>query len=173
MKSEQECIPVGCVPPAAVVVGGAGPDLPEFPPWMLAWTWSPWISPLGVGLDLIPLNLPLGCGPESDPPQFSPWVWAWIWSPSISPLGVGLDLIPSISSLGVGLEGGGSPCQGWGISLAGGYPGMHWGRLPLLTDRHLWKDNLGKLRLRAVNMPDMVFSLHHSPKLKVEFSWRT
>ena len=45
------------------------------------WTWPPWISPLDVGLDLIPLNFP-------------PWVWAWIWSPSISPLAVGLNLIP-------------------------------------------------------------------------------
>ena len=52
--------------------------------------WSPSISPLGVGLDLIPLNFPLGCGPGPDPPQFLAWVWAWIWSPSISPLGVGL-----------------------------------------------------------------------------------
>ena len=105
-----------------------------------AWIWSPSISPLGVGLDLIPLNSPLGCGPGSDPPQFPPWVWVWIWSPSIPPLGVGLDLIPlnfplgcgpgsdplqfppwvwawiwspSISPLGVGLEG---------VSLAGGSP---------------------------------------------------
>ena len=96
---KQECIPVGCVPPAAVVMGGFGPDPPEFPPWMLAWTWSPWIppwvwawiwsplgvgldlipsiSPLGVGMDLTPLNFPLGCGPGPDPPQFPPWVWAW------------------------------------------------------------------------------------------------
>ena len=187
MKSEQECIPVGCVPPAAVVVGGAGPDPPEFSPWLLAWTWSPWISPLGVGLDLILLNFPLGCGPGSDPPQFSPWVWAWIWSPSISPLGVGLNLIPLNFPLGCGpgpdppqfpprvwaWREGGLLARDGGSPWQGGYPGMHWGRLPLLTDRHLWKDNLGKLRLRAVNMPDMVFSLHHSPKLKVELSWRT
>ena len=79
------------------------------------WIWSPSISPLGVGLDLIPLNFPLGCGPGpdppqfplgcgpgSDPPQFPPWVWAWIWSPSISPLGVGLDLIPLNFPLGCG-----------------------------------------------------------------------
>ena len=33
--------------------------------------------PLGVGLDLIPLNFPLGCGPGPDPPQLPPWVWAW------------------------------------------------------------------------------------------------
>ena len=86
---KQECIPVGCVPPAAVVIGGV-------------WSWSPWISPLGVGLDLIPLNFPLGCGPGSDPPEFPPWVWAWIWSPSISPLAVGLDLIPLNFPLGCG-----------------------------------------------------------------------
>ena len=66
------------------------------------WIWSPSISPLGVGLDLIPLNFPLGCGPGSDPPQFPPWVWAWIWSPSISPLGVGLDMIPLNFPLGCG-----------------------------------------------------------------------
>ena len=54
------------------------------------------------GLDLIPLNFPLGCGPGSDPPQFPPCVWAWIWSPSISPLGVGLDLIPLNFPLGCG-----------------------------------------------------------------------
>ena len=84
---KQECIPVGCIPPTAVAVGGegvrrgAGPDPPQFPPWVWAWTWSPSISPLGVGLDLIPLNFPLGCGPGPDPPQFSPF-------------GVGLDLIP-------------------------------------------------------------------------------
>ena len=66
------------------------------------------------GLDLIPLNFPLGCGPGSDPPQFPlgcgpgpefpPWAWAWFWSPSISPLGVDLDLIPFNFPLGVGLD---------------------------------------------------------------------
>ena len=56
-----------------------------------AWTWSPSISPLGVGQDLIPLNFPIGCGPRPDPPQFPPWVWASTWSTSISPLGVGLE----------------------------------------------------------------------------------
>ena len=122
------------------------------------WSWSPWISPLGMGLNLIPLNLPLGCGPGSDPPQFLPWVWAWIWSPLISPLGVGLDLIPLNFPLGCGswpdppqfspwmwawrgdLLGrgvslvGGSPWQGGllvrGVSLAGGSPSMHRGRPP-------------------------------------------
>ena len=107
--------------------GGPGSDPPQFPPWVWAWIWSPSISPLGVGLDLIPLHFPLECGPGSDPPPFppwvwalirspsispwvwawtcspsiSPWVWAWIWSPSISPLGVGLDLIP-LNFLGCG-----------------------------------------------------------------------
>ena len=45
---QQECIPVGCVPPAAVAMGGA-------------WTRSSSTSPLGVGLDLIPLKFPLVC----------------------------------------------------------------------------------------------------------------
>ena len=83
----------------------------------------PSISPLGVGLDLIPLNFPLGCGPGSDPPQFHPWVWAWIWSPSISPMGVGLDLIPLNFPLGC-RPGGGSPFWGmppsWGGCFLGG-----------------------------------------------------
>ena len=102
----------------SLLLGGGGREGgawrgPPFPPWVWAWIWSPSISPLGVGLDLIPLNFtlrcvcldliplnfplvsldliplnfPLGCGPG-----FPSWVWAWIWSPSISPLGVGLDL---------------------------------------------------------------------------------
>ena len=53
LNMKQECIPVGCVPPAAVAVGGRG------------------------ALDQIPFNFPLGCGPGRDPPQFPPWVWAW------------------------------------------------------------------------------------------------
>ena len=48
-KNTQECIPVGCVPPTAVVMGG---------------------------LVLIPLNFPLGCWPGPDP-QFPPWMLAW------------------------------------------------------------------------------------------------
>ena len=46
--------PLGC---------GPGPDPPQLPPWLLAWTRSPSTSPLAVGLDQIPLNFPLGCGP--------------------------------------------------------------------------------------------------------------
>ena len=90
----------------------------NFPPWVWAWIWSPSISPLGVGLDLIPLNFPLGCGPGSDPPQFPPWVWAWTWSPSISHLGVGLDLIPLNFPLGCGPEP--DPLLGGGCLLLGG-----------------------------------------------------
>ena len=100
-----------------------------------AWIWPPSISPLGVGLDLMPLNFPLGCGPGSDPPQFPPWEWAWIWSPSISPLGVGLDWIPLNFCLGCGPGRGGCLLLGgvsflggaafWGVSLAGvfSFPG--------------------------------------------------
>ena len=46
--------PLGC---------GSGPDPPQFPPWLWAWTRSPSISPLAVGLDQIPLHSPLGCRP--------------------------------------------------------------------------------------------------------------
>ena len=110
------------------------------------WSWSPWISPLDVGLDLIPLNFPLGCGSGSDPPKFPPWVWAWIWSPQFPPWVWAWTWYPWISPLGEGLEGG-SPCQGGllsrGVSLVGGsahggYPSMHWGRpcpVNRMTDR--------------------------------------
>ena len=37
----------------------------------------PQLPPWVVGLDQIPLNFPLGCGPGPDPPQLPPWVWAW------------------------------------------------------------------------------------------------
>ena len=57
--------------------GGPGPDPPQLPPWVRAWTRSLSTAPLGVGLDQIPLNFPLGCGPGPDPPQLPPWVWAW------------------------------------------------------------------------------------------------
>ena len=39
------------------------PDSPQLPPWVWAWTRSPLTSPLGVGLDQIPLSFILGCGP--------------------------------------------------------------------------------------------------------------
>ena len=41
--------------------------------------------PLGMGLDLIPLDFPLGYGPGPDPPQFPPWVWAWRAPPGADP----------------------------------------------------------------------------------------
>ena len=86
---QQECIPVGCVPPAAVAVRG----------WGSASVHAGMHSP-GVGLET-----PLGCGPgdparcgpgdhpgvdlettpgfgletphPSQTPQLPPWVWAW------------------------------------------------------------------------------------------------
>ena len=67
---------------------------------------SPSTSPLGVGLEQIPLNFPLGCGPGPDPPKFSPFgVGLDLIPPQFSPLGVGLDLIPpQFFPLGVGLD---------------------------------------------------------------------
>ena len=58
------------------------PDPSQLPPWVWAWTRSPSISPFSVGLDQIPLNFPLACGPGAPPPQpdlpkLPPWVWAW------------------------------------------------------------------------------------------------
>ena len=95
---QQERIPVGCVLPAAVAIGGGGAG--QFPlnfplgcpsTWVWAWTKSLSTSPLCVGLDQIPLNFPLGSGPGPDPPQLPPWLWAWTRSPSTSPLVVGLE----------------------------------------------------------------------------------
>ena len=82
--NRQECIPVGCVLPAAVAVTGGlhsplGANPPEQAPPEQGpppeWTWSP---PLGQ----IPLNFPLGCGPGDPPPSQIPLNF---------PLGVGLE----------------------------------------------------------------------------------
>ena len=79
---EQECIPVGCILPAAVAVSWGG----GLPQCMLGY-------PLGVGLEI-----PLGVGletpqvwawrPPGQTPQPKPWVWSWRppWlDPSTSP----------------------------------------------------------------------------------------
>ena len=51
---------------------------------------------------------------------------------------------------------------GWVSAPEGVYPSMQWGRHPLLwTDRHLWKHNLRKLRLRAVKMNLNTFEDFH------------
>ena len=106
LQKQQECIPVGCVPPAAVALHEVGwsasvhagihnppglglenpqvwtwrPPLPVVgieTPWM--WAWRPL---LGLGLET-----PLGMGletplvwawrPPSHTPQLPPGVWAW------------------------------------------------------------------------------------------------
>ena len=60
---KQECIPVGCVPPAAVAVTGGVS------------------TPPGAETPLLEQVPPPGCGPgdppRPDPPQLPPWVWAW------------------------------------------------------------------------------------------------
>ena len=59
-KTEQECIPVGCVPPAAVAVGGVCLSACWDPPWV--WTWRP-PPPPGMGLETPPGQTPqLGPG---------------------------------------------------------------------------------------------------------------
>ena len=94
LNKQQECIPVGCVPPAAVAVMGGSPHpLAQPPPGAhippeqippLVWAWRhpphPGCWP-GDPPGQIPLNFPLGCGPGDPPGQI----------PSTSPLGVGLE----------------------------------------------------------------------------------
>ena len=67
--------PPGQIPLNFLLRCGPGPDPPQLPPWLWAWTRSPSTSPLAVGLDQIPINFPLGCGPGPDP--LPPWVWSW------------------------------------------------------------------------------------------------
>ena len=56
-SSEQECIPLGCVPRTAVAVGGG---------WVcLSACWDR--PPMGVGLET----------PPGQTPQLPPWMWAW------------------------------------------------------------------------------------------------
>ena len=66
----QECIPVGCVPPAAVAVTGGSPHPPR--------AGTP-------GADTPQSRHPRSRHPQPDPPQLPPWVWAWTRSPSTSP----------------------------------------------------------------------------------------
>ena len=56
---------------------GARPDPPQLPPLGVGLDLIPLNFPLGCGPGPDPLNFPLGCGPGPDPPQITPWVWAW------------------------------------------------------------------------------------------------
>ena len=111
------------------------PDPPQLPPWVWAWTRSPSTSPLGVGLDQIPLNFPLGCGPGQDPPKLTPWLWAWKPARYAG--------IPP------------PPPQRPAARHAGIPPAMHAGIAPLPPPhphehRRLWKYNLAPTSLQVV-----------------------
>ena len=91
----QECIPVGCVPSAAVAVCYGGGCLPQC---MLGYT-PPRPRPgdppgLGLGLETPPMpgpGDPLGLGLEMPLGLETLWAWAPPWSdPPTSPLGMGL-----------------------------------------------------------------------------------
>ena len=115
LRSKQECIPVGCIPPAAAAVCWGGgvclsacwdtpPGLGLDTPWVWAWRPpprpDPSTSPLGVGLETAParsLNHPR-CGPGDPPPGQTPQLPTGCVPgdspqphPSTSPLGVGLE----------------------------------------------------------------------------------
>ena len=104
-------------------------------------------SPLAVGLDQIPLNFPLGCGPGPDPPPLPPWVWAW--RPPRRPAARHAG-IPS--AMHAGIE---PPPQRPAARHAGIPPAMHAGIAPPPpVDRHTPVNILPcpKLRLRAVKI---------------------
>ena len=71
---------------------------------------------------------------------------------------------------------GGVPAQGVYLPREGGVParGVYLARgvsaTPLWTDRHLWKHNLRKLRLREVKIAKWVCAVPHSPKFDHQFS---
>ena len=108
LRPRQECIPVGCVPSAAVAITGGGSP----PPWEQTPLEQ---APLGANTPRSrpppmcapgkpprpdPLNFPHGCGPGDlpwpDPPQLPPWMWAWR---------LGLARSPSTRSPGDLLQG--------------------------------------------------------------------
>ena len=102
------------------------------------------------GLDLIPLNFPLGCGPGSDPPQFPPWVWVWICSPQFPPWLWAWRVVP--------------PSWGWGVSLAGGASFLVGGGGLLPGGSHCQGDLLaGGSPSRGVLLPGRGFSFWGVP----------
>ena len=86
--------PLGC---------GPGSDSPQFLPWLWAWIWSPSISPLSIGLDLIPLNFP--------------WLWAWSLGRVSASLG-GMSASEGVCFWG--RRRGGGICFFGGMSASGG-----------------------------------------------------
>ena len=88
---QQECIPVGCVPPAAVAIcrcgGGSASVHAGIPPSPRCGPGDPPVvnmeTPLDVGLETPPRPdpsiSPLGvaCRPPRPDPSTSPWVWAF------------------------------------------------------------------------------------------------
>ena len=68
MNVTQECIPLGCVPPAVVAIKGG--DLPQCMlgythPWVWAWRPPPQVWAWTPQARL--LNFPLGCEPGDSP----------------------------------------------------------------------------------------------------------
>ena len=118
MLVKQECIPVGCVLPAAVAIWGVCLSACwDTPPWVWAWrppwVWA-WKPHLGLGLETPPgcwpgdpqvwawrppqvgLESPVwACRPpQARPLNFPHWVWAWrppLARPLNFPLDVGLE----------------------------------------------------------------------------------
>ena len=140
---------------------GGSPHTPpgsrHLPPWEQTptplsrppqvWAWRPpprpdlSTSPLGVGLETTP---------QPDP-STTPWVWAWKPPPSQIP-----QLPPWVWAWKPArhLVGYHPPPPRPAARHAGIPPAMHAGIPPPCwqNDRHVWKDNLRKLRLRAVIM---------------------
>ena len=99
---------------------------------------SPQLDPLnfslGVDLDQIPLNFPLGCGPGSGPPQLPPWVWAWSPPPGQIPLNFPLGCGPGNLQGMLGYHPQDTCCKAcWDTSCNACWDSTP----PLWTDAHL------------------------------------
>ena len=153
---EQEYIPVGCVFPAAVAIGGVclSACWDRHP---LVWAWRP---------------------PCQDPPQLPPWVWAWRPPSGQTPLNFALGCGPgdTAGEIPLNIHPGCGPGNMQGLlwydpppdlfkGILGYHLAMHAGMLPLpvnrILDTRLWKYYLAPTSLRVVR-PNIAYTCNSS-----------